>query len=386
MPFSSQTQWKWAFATGQPFARRWARETPGGKRKFRRLQRFVQKYKMLIGNTELFDAIMQQYRGDRVKELTTYAHDELNWARALNRYEYQHGWFHAEKADDATGSGTPRKYGARSGEVIAGNLGRDSSGKFARVGAALSQTNYISGSRAAKPTKQPAKRGRSSSAQSPADDKKNRAKLGAESMERIGYGKDGYATLNNVLENPPTADLAKTDATVGKMVSDGLLEEVNGKLYSTKLGKEVVGAVESGKPAQAQEALDRKVARETEQAKLEADREEAKLEAEAVAAEEEKKKPKGGGGGGGKAKPDPKKEQQVQEYTQQIGNVDNAINQLRVDIKKPPITGNPNDKVRLRKEAAQRVKLLGQLSKLRKDLAADMKKNTGEEYKPTQAK
>lgn len=31
MPFRSKRQWGWAFATGQPFARRWAHETPGGR-------------------------------------------------------------------------------------------------------------------------------------------------------------------------------------------------------------------------------------------------------------------------------------------------------------------------------------------------------------------
>lgn len=37
-PFQSQSQWAWAFATGQPWARRWAHESPGGKGKwFRRL-------------------------------------------------------------------------------------------------------------------------------------------------------------------------------------------------------------------------------------------------------------------------------------------------------------------------------------------------------------
>lgn len=30
-PFASQAQWRWAFGTGQPFARRWAHETPGGR-------------------------------------------------------------------------------------------------------------------------------------------------------------------------------------------------------------------------------------------------------------------------------------------------------------------------------------------------------------------
>jgi hypothetical protein len=40
MPFRSQKQWRWAFATGQRFARRWARKTPGGKgTRYRRLPR-----------------------------------------------------------------------------------------------------------------------------------------------------------------------------------------------------------------------------------------------------------------------------------------------------------------------------------------------------------
>jgi hypothetical protein len=38
MPYASRRQWKWAFASGQPFARRWAHETPGGEgARFRRL-------------------------------------------------------------------------------------------------------------------------------------------------------------------------------------------------------------------------------------------------------------------------------------------------------------------------------------------------------------
>lgn len=38
IPYTSKRQWRWAFATGQPWARRWADETPGGEgRRFRRL-------------------------------------------------------------------------------------------------------------------------------------------------------------------------------------------------------------------------------------------------------------------------------------------------------------------------------------------------------------
>lgn len=41
MPFRSQAQWRWAFATNQDFARQWAKETPGGKRKFVKLAKKV---------------------------------------------------------------------------------------------------------------------------------------------------------------------------------------------------------------------------------------------------------------------------------------------------------------------------------------------------------
>jgi hypothetical protein len=38
IPFRSKRQWRWAWASGAPFARRWARATPGGKeRRYRRL-------------------------------------------------------------------------------------------------------------------------------------------------------------------------------------------------------------------------------------------------------------------------------------------------------------------------------------------------------------
>ena len=41
MPFQSQAQWRWAFATNQSFAREWAKMTPGGKRAFLMLAKRV---------------------------------------------------------------------------------------------------------------------------------------------------------------------------------------------------------------------------------------------------------------------------------------------------------------------------------------------------------
>ena len=43
-PFVSRAQWRWAYATGQPWAKRWADETPGGEgTRFRRLPQRVDK-------------------------------------------------------------------------------------------------------------------------------------------------------------------------------------------------------------------------------------------------------------------------------------------------------------------------------------------------------
>jgi hypothetical protein len=47
MPFQSQAQWRWAFATGKPWAREWAKLTPGGKRKFIKLRKRVGKTKAI---------------------------------------------------------------------------------------------------------------------------------------------------------------------------------------------------------------------------------------------------------------------------------------------------------------------------------------------------
>jgi hypothetical protein len=47
MPFESQAQWRWAFGTDQPFARRWAKLTTGGKRKYALLRKRVGTKKAL---------------------------------------------------------------------------------------------------------------------------------------------------------------------------------------------------------------------------------------------------------------------------------------------------------------------------------------------------
>lgn len=44
--FRSKKQWRWAFATHQPFAHKWAHKTPGGpKVRYRRLPTRVRRKK-----------------------------------------------------------------------------------------------------------------------------------------------------------------------------------------------------------------------------------------------------------------------------------------------------------------------------------------------------
>jgi hypothetical protein len=50
MPFQSQAQWNWAFATNQPWARDWAKHTPGGKRRYALLRKRVSKKAKNIPN------------------------------------------------------------------------------------------------------------------------------------------------------------------------------------------------------------------------------------------------------------------------------------------------------------------------------------------------
>jgi len=60
MPFRSQAQWRWAFATDQEFAEEWARLTPGGKRRFELLRKRVAKKASVTDNPTLWKKAITQ--------------------------------------------------------------------------------------------------------------------------------------------------------------------------------------------------------------------------------------------------------------------------------------------------------------------------------------
>jgi hypothetical protein len=210
------------------------------------------------------------------------------------------------KADYVSAGGAPVRWNARGGEAIAGNLGRDSSGKFTNVGgegklSAATQRMIDKKRRREEAKKKPAKSGSGSRARERAPEK-TRAEIdaaGAESFEKIGYSKDEYQNLLEVSENVPT-----NSEKFSKLVADGIAEVVNGKVVLTGAGKSVLAAARAGKVGDAKEILARDAQRRSDMQKRDADI--AKRNADAQAKRDEQQKPKGGGGGGGK-KPAPKK-------------------------------------------------------------------------------
>lgn len=250
MPFRSQAQWKWAFATNQDFARRWARETPGGKRRFARLSK-------KIGMKAAVDEYM-----------TT-----------LKEREYT----------------------------------RDDSGKFAeKPGGGLDKA--AAAQRAVDKLAKPKKGGGGGSAKPKKTEAQRLAERATEArdnamsvLDKVGFDASDYELLSDRGAQDPN------DPSVQRLIEKGLMERVGDKVYVSALGKKITSAAERGDADGAQETLDRDAAkrgeREAKRQEREAKRAEAEAEREAKrqAAEEEKKKPKGGGGGGGKKPAEEKK-------------------------------------------------------------------------------
>ena len=62
MPFRSKRQWRWAFATDQPFAHRWAHETPGGpKKRYRQLPAKVRNRKGRHGRVKKSSGLVSHW-------------------------------------------------------------------------------------------------------------------------------------------------------------------------------------------------------------------------------------------------------------------------------------------------------------------------------------
>ena len=167
------------------------------------------------------------------------------------------------KADDSVG-GVPRKYGARAGEVIAGNLGRDTGGKFTRVGgegsivrAAINRGFAAAGGGG--------KRGAKRAAVSAAQKKRQQADTGAGVMDKIGLDASDWDYLAS--DKPQDA----TDPQFARLIEQGLMDNVGGMAYPSALGRKVAAAAGAGNEDKAKELLARDTAkRNARQAKIDA--------------------------------------------------------------------------------------------------------------------
>lgn len=247
MPFRSQAQWKWAFATNQDFARQWARETPGGKRKFTRLSK-------KLGMKAAMDEYMTAYKAER--------------------------------------------------EFV-----RDDSGKFAeKPGGGIDKVEQakkrVEGFAKPKKGGGGGKAPKKTAAQQAAERATERRDNAMGTLDKIGFDASDYELLDT------DAAQDASDPSVQRLLEKGLMERVGDKIYVSPLGKQVTSAAESGDADRAQQAIDRATvkrdAQEARQQAREARRAEAEAKREAKRQEAEEKK-KRGGGGGGKAPKKPSK-------------------------------------------------------------------------------
>ena len=210
-PFQSRAQWAWAFATGQPWARRWAHETPGGeRRRFRNLPRRVRR------------KFLQECR----------------------RFK-------------ATG------YSARAGQVIRGNLARGGDGKFTSAGNASSAPPKGEEQRPAKPQRRraPLTRRRGETDAQLAAREQERAQLADENraareQERTDQRKaniDKSFAASGLEEDEfyPLVDFADggepPEDAADSLIAKGLVERGrDGKLRMTPTGRRLVNAAERG--------------------------------------------------------------------------------------------------------------------------------------------
>ena len=166
------------------------------------------------------------------------------------------------KADESTASGTPLKYGARGGETITGNLGRDESGRFARVNAAVERA-ILRGSK-----KKPKKAARSAAQVAAAKRETAHAALQAAKIDKAVY--DGVTALDDA----PVKAGEESDA-VKELVKAGYAEEAGGMIVPSALGSRLAKAAESGKPGKVAQV----VARESQRTQQRAERTRARAQA-----------------------------------------------------------------------------------------------------------
>lgn len=240
----SRAQWKFLFATGKPFAKRWARSTPGGKvKRFRKLPGHVKKEERGFPLLALFKA----------------------------------------------------NYGAKKGQVIQGRLVRGEGGRFASGG----------GSGAAKPAASTSSTRRSKRPPPKTEEQRaadREAKRQQRIQERAAQREENITSTFSALDLPEDAADSLRRLAAGEPVEDdgglvkmGLAEQAkDGSYRLTATGRAVMNAAERGDLGAAKDAKSRAQDTADKRAAAEA----KKLLEEA--------KPAGGGGGGKKKEP-PKK-------------------------------------------------------------------------------
>jgi hypothetical protein len=181
-----------------------------------------------------------------------------SWANKISRQ------INAErtKADDVTADGKPKRYSAGGGEVITGNLGRDSAGKFTNIRGAQALTQRVI-MRGSGPKK---KRGAGRAKLSPEQAKAQRDKIGKETIKKFGFSGDDYDALSNIGEEPISADSADTES-VKKLIESNLAEMVGDVVALTTLGKRVLKVSQSGKAGAVREIIARDTAKREAQNK-----------------------------------------------------------------------------------------------------------------------
>lgn len=168
------------------------------------------------------------------------------------------------KADDSVG-GTPRKYGARAGEVIAGNLGRDTGGKFTRVGEDATSIIRAAINRGFASAAGGGKRGAKRAAVSDAQKKRQQADTGAGVMDKLGFDASDWDYLAS--DKPQDA----SDPQFTRLIEQGLMDNIDGMAYPSALGRKVAAAAGAGNEDKAKELLARDTAkRSARQAKMDA--------------------------------------------------------------------------------------------------------------------
>ena len=219
MPFQSQQQWKWAFATNQDFAKRWAKETPGGKRKFLKLAKKVG-----------FKSAIDSYAGTTatMKAPREFVRDDSG------------------KFSEKPGGGSDKV--SRTIEQV----GRQSSG-----GGGSKRT----------PKKTQAQR----AAERATKTRDNAMTV----LDQIGFDASDYELLDT--DSAQDAN----DPSVQRLLDKGLMERVGDKIYVSPLGKNVMSAAGAGNADKAQQAIDRANVKRAERDAKQAERDAKQAERDA---------------------------------------------------------------------------------------------------------